>query len=896
MNKPTSSLLGTGRSRAACALAAALSLMTGSALQGQTPAAGTATPAPGSTQKMEAFEVTGSRIKRIDAETPQPVVRLTEADFKSTGFSTLGDAIRAMPAVSGSSLVSIDGGTSFTPGVSSFNLRGLGANNTLVLINGRRAAPFASAGFNGFQTVFDFNSIPTAAIESLEVLKDGASAIYGSDAVAGVVNINLKKNYTGLTTELSFGNTFNTDSFERSAFVIAGAQAGKASIVTTFDYTHRNGIYGRDLDYTDESDGRPYGGVDQRSTATPIAGVRGLNDRTRFPAGTAMFTMPQTNPTLAAAVPGIPLWNFQEEAQLFPEVDSLGFYTRLVYDFSPTLSGFVEASFRRSQIHIDAASTGYVALQEQGPSAAGTGVFPRTNPYNPFGQDITDLHWRMQGLGLRIKDHTGDTPRVVAGLEGKLPLTDWSWTGALMYTKNTVELIERNYTSDTLVQNAFNGVTLNGRTYYLNPFGPNPPELWEYLRVTNPNHDEFEIRSGDISVSGPVFQLPAGSVSLALGAEKRTEKFENIGTLLNREAQIVGGGVSSDVYGDRNLHSYFAELNVPVLKQLELQAAVRHEDYSDFGTTTKPKFAAVFRPIPELLIRGSYGESFLAPNLAFLYTARSVSFTSNTLPDPLRPQDPAMQIRQIGGGNPNLQPEETKTTYGGIIIQPFARKSGHLLRELSFGIDYFDFQQENLIARLQASQVLANLNAFGNLVLRNPAAPGESVGSINAVQTTWQNLTNGEYKGYDFNVRWILPRNELGEFRMDLSATYLDSVEGTSATGALVDTDGNYNFPLTRGSATLAWKKRDWAASLFVTYIGEYSTLSTGRVLPDIGDQIVCNPQIAYRGFWNSTITLGVRNVFNKRPPIDLSDSKLANENVNLIEPAFWYLRWSKEW
>ena len=123
---------------------------------------------------LEQFTVTGSRIKRIDTETPQPVVRITTADFEATGFTTLGDAIRAMPMISGQSLVSVDAGTSFTPGVSSFNLRGLGNNNTLVLVNGRRAAPFASAGFNGFQTVFDFNSIPTAAIESLEVLKDGA--------------------------------------------------------------------------------------------------------------------------------------------------------------------------------------------------------------------------------------------------------------------------------------------------------------------------------------------------------------------------------------------------------------------------------------------------------------------------------------------------------------------------------------------------------------------------------------------------------------------------------------------------------------------------------------------------------------------------------------------------
>ena len=210
------------------------------------PAAGTQTD-DDETVDMQRFEVTGSRIKRIDMETPQPVVAITRRDFEATGFSTVGDALRALPMVSGQSLTSIDGGTSFTPGTSSINLRGLGNNNTLVLINGRRAAPYGSPGFNGFQVVFDFNSIPTAAIESMEVLKDGASAIYGSDAVAGVVDIRLRKDYQGLNTEVTFGNSFGTDSFEKGAFAIYGTSSGRTSIVTTIDWTERNAIFARDL-------------------------------------------------------------------------------------------------------------------------------------------------------------------------------------------------------------------------------------------------------------------------------------------------------------------------------------------------------------------------------------------------------------------------------------------------------------------------------------------------------------------------------------------------------------------------------------------------------------------------------------------------------------------------
>jgi outer membrane receptor protein involved in Fe transport len=874
-----------------------LFLITTVALAQTSPAPATYDEKTQETEKMEKYAVTGSRIKRIDTETPQPVVRLTNIEFKETGFSTVGDALRAMPAVAGQSLVSTDAGTSFTPGISSLNLRGLGNNNTLLLINGRRAAPYASPGFNGFQTIFDFNSIPVAAIESLEVQKDGASAIYGSDAVAGVVNITLKKNYSGLSTELSFGNTAHTDSNERSAFLIAGAQAGKLSIIATFDAQQRASLYGRDLVYTNESNGSLFGGFDQRSTSTPIAGVRGLTDRTRFPAGRATFATPQTNPTLANAVAGTPLYNFQQDAGFLPDVRSVGTYLRTSYDFTKNLSGFLEVSFRRSEVKIDAAPTPYSSTQEIGDSPSGTGMLPASNPFNPFGENIVDLRWRMSELGNRTVDVTSDSPRVVAGLQGNLPFRDWTWEGALLYSKNTIDELARNSTSDHLVQNAFNGVQFNGVTKYANPFGPNDPDIINYLRITNPNHDEFEVRSADISTTGTIFTLPGGDVGLAIGAEQRTERMSNTGTELNHESQIVGGGAGSDTTGDRRLHSFYAELSVPIarkhrwVEKLELQLAARYENYSDFGETTKPKVAAIYQPIPEILIRGSYGESFLAPNLAYLYTTQSTSFTSNTLADPLRPDDPRTQIRQLGGGNPRLQPEETTVKYGGLVVQPFVRKGPKLLREFSFGVEYFKFDQKNLIDRLSAEQILDN-PAFFNLVARNPAAPGETVGTISSVSATWQNLSRGEYQGYDFDVSWILPKNELGQFRLNLAATYIANQEATIATGELLDLDGEYSYPQFRGTATIAWSGARWGASLFVHHIGEYMD---NFGLARVSAQTVVNPQIAYKNFFGATLTVGARNIFDKDPPRDLSDSKLANESVNFVEPLFWYVRVSKE-
>jgi iron complex outermembrane receptor protein len=529
-------------------------------------------------------------------------------------------------------------------------------------------------------------------------------------------------------------------------------------------------------------------------------------------------------------------------------------------------------------------------------------VFPATNPFNPFGQNILDLRYRFMELGNRVQESIADSPRMILGLQGKLPVKNWSWDAGVTYSKNTVNQLSHNQTSDRLVQNALNGVLLEGSVRYLNPFGPNDPVLINYLRITNPNYDTFEVRSADLGASGELFALPAGPVELAVGGELRTEKMENIGTQLNRDAQLVAGGVSSDTRGDRRLYSLYAELSLPVFKSstigsLELQLAARHENYSDFGRTTKPKIAAVYRPIPEVLIRGSYGESFLAPNIGYLYTSQSVSFTGNSLPDPLRPQDPPTQIRQFGGGNPDLQPEETKVGYVGLVLQPFTRQKGSIFRDLSFGVDFIEFRQTNLLSRLAANQILGNLAAFGNLVLRNPPAAGQTVGTISGVVTTWQNLASGQTAAWDFNARWVLPKNRFGQFRAEVNATYAQVNEGIGATGVPFDQDGNYNTPNWRGNSTLAWTKDNWSASLHTTYIGSYTTAGSGLVgVPDVNSQVQFNPQVAYRGLWGTNVTVGVRNALNTRPPMDPSDSKLVNENVNLVEPAFWYVRVSKDW
>lgn len=842
---------------------------------------------------LEPFTVTGSRVPRLDptTPTPQPVVHLSAAELAARGHASVGEALRALSVTTGRSLVPVDTGLDFATGASGVNLRGRGHNNTLVLINGRRAAPFASAGWDGFQTIFDYHSLPLAAIESIELLKDGASAIYGSDAVAGVVNVRLRDDFTGVQTTVHAGNTVGTDSFERGASALIGTTSDRVSVVTAVDWREREALHARDLDYADSADGREFGGFDQTSSRTPIARVYGLSDRERFPGGRATFATPQVQPTLAAAGPHPALgYNYQEEAGFLPRERMAGFFTRATVKWTEVVDAFAEFSVRRSVIDMDSASTPLITTGEQGDGPGGGIVFPTGNPFNPFGEDILDLRWRMQELGLRRHHSQSDTLRALVGLEGNWTggAGEWAWTTGLWHTQNTTDLTLDNYTADERVQAAFRGVEIEGVLLHANPFGPNDPRLIDYLRVENRTRDTFEVQAIDASATGPLFALPAGEVALATGVEARREALNNRRTPLNESSGLVGGGAGASVRGERDVAAAFAELSLPLLAQLEVQAAVRVERYSDFGTTAKPKVAALWRPLPEIALRGSYGRSFLAPNLAFLHSGHNTSFTTNTLADPLRPDDPRQQIKQLSGGNPNLQPEEADVTYAGVVLQPFARRGGEWWRRLVIGVDYLNFDQTDLLGRPTPERILGNLDLYGDLVVRNAPAPGEPVGTVDYVTTTWRNLDRSSYAVWDFSVRWDLPESVLGQFSFaaDWSTLRRYDFNGFAQVGG-------YGFPRNRGNVSATWARGDWSGSLFVNMIGPYSDAFR---IGEIDDQVVVNPQLTYAGFDRTRLTVGLRNAFDEAPPVDISDVKLVNDMTNHVEPLFWYVRMVRDW
>lgn len=832
---------------------------------------------------LEKYEITGSRIKQIDAEGPNPVVAVSRADLEISGYSNVGDALRALPMISGGSLTPAASNNSFTPGASSVNIRGLGNNNVLVLLNGRRAAPLSTPGWDGLQTVFDFNSIPAGAVEAIEFLKDGGSAIYGSDAVSGVINIKLRKNYTGLSTTAEIGNsTHNINALEKSFSGVAGASSGKNSIVMTFDWRETNSIQDREFGFSADSDLRSRGGPDRRSTANypGWAYVDSLGDYYTLNSPKAFPTLSDFHP-----VAGDERYNFQSATDQTPDTRNYGFYTRASHEFNENLTAFAEVSFRRSQTVIRAAPSPVVPnYSEHGDAPDGSLNIPSTNPNNPFGEDLyLDWRARLVSAGPRINDVTSDTPRVLVGLNGTIPgSSDWTWETGALYTSNDVVNNNRGTVFDSLYQNALNGVAFGSETLFANPFGPEDPRITSYYTHENPNSANFALWTYDASASGTLVNLPAGALGLAVGGETRRETFENLKTAANITGDVVGGAEGASVQGQRRVYSAYAELRVPIITGLEAQIAGRFEHYSDFGSTTKPKVALSYRPAKWLLFRTSFGQSFLAPNLSYLYTSQVTQFSDSGLEDPKRPQDGLRQIQTRSGGNPDLQPEETDTFYAGVTVEPEG-----VLKGFSFGIDWFQFKQKNLISQLGADYILLHEDELPGLVVRAAPTGGDSVGSVSYVNDTYRNANHLTYRGFDATTRYDLKTDALGWFRFTASATFMPQFIYEGSEWA-----GTYNQPKWRGTFSTDWHKGDWSAAIFMDYVGRFDNYSGGG---SVSSQVMINPQVTYAGLWKSKITLGARNIFDRDPPFDSHSSTGWNANIHDPQKAFVYVRIAKD-
>ena len=866
----------------------ALVLSAGTGAVAQTQSAQKAKETKSEEVKLEKFEVTGSRIKRLDMETPAPVVTFTSEEIKQTGFTSLGDFVQSLPFNTGATN-SIVQTASFTRGAATVNPRGLGSNRFLVLINGRRSVGYALTNSNN-QSVFDFNSIPLAAIDQITYLKDGASAIYGSDAVTGVMDIKLKKNFSGLQSDILVGNTIGHDTFTKQGSILVGAQTGKTSIVVVGSYSGANDNFIRDYDRskaTDYSFAAPKG-VNQNSSNNWPANVNLTAAQAAaagYTSGAGLYVLtggkPTANPTSAqftrvASAPNENRYDFAQTYQLFPSYDYYGVYTNLRHEISENLYVFGEIVYGNNSTNYSFTPVVIQSTQNLGTGPTGLLNVPASNPYNPFGVDLTNFFYRTSFGEPRKIDAKSTGATYLIGLGGTIN-SNWSWEAGASLGKGDVVVTSRNQIRAADLQAALNGTT---RQTALNPFGPsdNRDVVNRLFTISNSTY-AAKSEMFDATITGNMFELPGGEIGLAAGVESRKDMIQQDPDT----AAFVGSGGGTPYRGDRDIFSAYVEATFPLTRAIEVQVAGRFEDYSDFGRTTKPKIGAKWKLPPtkvvDVLLRASFSQSFKAPDLGRLFTASTVGFSPTNRQDPKRPQDPAQQLRIVTSGNPLLQPEEADAVYAGAVFDIKAVKG------LSISIDYFKFKINDVISSPSETTLLAREDQFPGAVVRDSTQGNP--GPILFLRRVPFNVAKQWYEGMDFEAKYDLKDTRVGRFLFTANATRTLSIK--SNTGILTaagtppadfENVGLYNNPKWNGTFGGSWAYKDYGAAMRLNYIGAY--FNDAYTVAGWGENAVTtvNASFSYAGFWDTKITLGVNNVLDKEPPFNGYETSSFDQNT----------------
>ena len=853
--------------------------------------------------KVEEVVITGTMIKRINGETALPVQVLKREDLARTGATDAEDLFRMISAANSfGSTVTAQATGNLTGSISTVSLRGLGSGRTLVLINGRRAAVYGggSQGPNGNSV--DISSIPLAAIERVEILKDGASALYGSDAIAGVVNFILRENFQGIEASATGGTpTEHGGGQEQTVSAYAGLgdiAQDRYNVGLGLDFAHNSPIMGSS---------RPFAG-----RYSPTYG-NDLTSGFAFPANVAVPGKGTQNPQVPNCGPysladvnfptqcrfdNSPYDSVEPEAQKFTLsanghlalTSDSQLYTEdsfsqvkttttvqpvpLSYQ-NPLLPGNPYIAYLKNLL-----ATEYPTYHNTAP-VPGTGAFllPPTSPYYPTtfatnlginGQPL-NLIYRDFANGERNTEDTARTLRLVAGYKGTA--AGWDYDSAVVYSQVQVnEDLLSGYPQYSKIMPLLDGGTIN-------PFGAtNDPAALAAAKATEFLGQDFETRTSITSLSAKasreLLMLPYGPFSTAAGVEWRRESFKYDPAVAIATGDIAGeGGNQLLESASRNVESAFLEFDATVAKGLEADVAVRYDDYQRVGSTVNPKLSLRWQPTEWLLLRGAAGSGFRAPSLTDLYAPQATSVTANGTRDPIQcpvfnANNPScsFQFTTVTGGNPNLTPEKSKTFTLGLVLEP--------VRDLSVDVDAFWIFLRNQIVVQGLNYGVILLNAqtatqFASFITR------DANGNIVAISQTNANLFKSIVNGLDIDLKYGLNLGGAGRLTFQGNGTYFVRFVAQNSDGTWTSqldrgvTSQGGVVPRWRSTLTAIYDIGSWGGSLSWNYQKRYHDVpSSVTQLPRfVGAYETLDTQLYYQGLKEFRFALGVRNLFNRDPP-----------------------------
>lgn len=861
--------------------------------------------------ELDPYSVVGSRIRGIDLETTIPIETWDADALAATGFSRLDDTLRNLPMMFGPSNDGIAGGGNAIQGARTVNIHGFGTDACLVLVDGLRMVSHDGSG--GFFTPYNLDSLPDCAVEKVEILKDGASAIYGSDAVSGVIDIRTIRDLRGTRLGFSVGHAEGTRLNEFSGSFAQGRALNETTnLVVAIDTYWRSHLATREYAYMASTDYRDRGGANWSSPWTYPASFLVTDPDHPWLYEFATYPEPTSNPTLD----GLEIapfrytysdggYNYNAVMDYLGDNRRTGAYVHFDHHFDRSTEGFVDLFFQHSWTRNRLAPTPYTPQDDIS--------VPAANPYNPFGSARTDggtpmdlvyLRGRILEAGPRIGETTTTVPRIVAGLKGRA-LRDWRWDFAGVWSESRVRYQGFNNLRWDRFAELLEGVDLDGdgfvsRDEYFNPFGPNTDAVVNYMRVPAlKSGGRFEFAMADVHAYGPVTEWGDWKMKGALGAEYRTERLSN----WNDPLAILGASLAADTAGSRKVAAGYAELEFSRSDSVTVQLAGRAEHYSDFGQVSTPKMSASWRLLSEVLIRGSYGEGFTAPSLPRLYQPRNENFYTLNIIDPKLNEPLSYGFYLVEGGNPGLRPATSSNRSIGVILEPFARlrRSGDSTSPwtgLTFGVDRSSIDWVDVVDSLSSyfdwfldhEDELETLYPGQNIrIEREPPQDGQAYGKITRAYALNANIATYRYRGYDLWAEWPISLGELGNLLLRWDGNSIDS-----KVWADTEVAGTWYQPRMRWSALVGWSRGAWATEWYFQHVDGVPPLEDDPAIPTASASFRVNAQVSYAFPEGTRITIGARNLFDVDPPFD-GWSDLGFYWQHPSEKRFWYARVDRE-
>jgi iron complex outermembrane receptor protein len=857
--------------------------------------------AQSATTDLDRVEVTGTRIKRAEVEGQVPVQTLNRADIERTGLTSIGEVLQQLTG-SGSALnakFNSSGNFGFPPdgsgvgaGSAQVDLRHLGAKRVLVLVDGIRWVNESSA--SGVGSATDLNTIPLAIVERIEVLEDGASSLYGSDAIAGVVNIITRHDFDGGQVTMNYGQYGKGDGTQKGVDLAWGKSGDRYSLFLGASWTKQDPVYAKD----------------REQSRFPIPGTGLAFGSGGIPQGRFAFVDPNTGaeqdivPNTGVSSPrydgsagcnrtddyhcftSADRFNFAEYNMVLTPSERKGLFGQFRFDITDNVQWYVKALGNRRE------STNQAGPEPLffGPDGA-TGnpladniVVSALNPYNPFGFDLVSsgnmslIGRRPVEGGARVFEQQVDTTYFATGLVGNFQAADrsWYWDVNGMYSKNKAE--QTNYGSYNIynVNMALGDPAVCAATpgcVPLNIFGGAgsiTPDMLRWIQPVVRDRSQNELSLFTANLSSDLFTLPAGPVSFATGLEHRKYK----GSYQPDPLTVIGhynGVPSQPTSGSYDVNEAYLELSVPIFadsalgKKLDLSLAGRYSDYSTFGGEFTPKYGLRWQVTDDFVLRTTYAEGFRAPSIGELYGSaaradlqlfdpcsvglggtppRGSAANCASLGVPTGFQQANSQISVTTGGNRELEPERSRSFSAGFVWSPWFGNDASWSERFDVEVTFY---RHNIDGAIQAINAQTQLDLCVDTLdpIYCDGITRASTGAVSSFNNRLTNLGSIKTDGWDVDLFWTLPQSSIGQFKLGWKNTFVGRYEATGAAGQRQPQKpgvevADSSIPEWTSNASIGWTLDNWSANWTVRHISELTE--------DCGDAVafpVCSNQAA---------------------------------------------------